>query len=120
MLERIDMEPEVTTANLDKVLTFLPLFEGQTDNLYSVQTDYFTFYPYEYSPDVLRFIQTLYNENIIFVFDWSSWKEEAECYMDAPELVAQADLSLLRRLLTLHVRAEIGRHGDNWRPLDPL
>lgn len=100
------MEPEVTTANLDKVLTFLPLFEGPTDNLYSVQTDYFTFYPYEYSPDVLRFIQTLYNENIIFVFDWSSWKEEAARYMEDQELVAQADLSVLRRLLTLHIRAD--------------
>lgn len=100
------MEPEVTKANLDKVLTFLPFFDGQTDNLYSVQTEYFTFYPYEYSPEVLRFIQTLYNENVIFVFDWSSWKEEATCYMNDPELVAQADLLEIRRLLTLHVRAD--------------
>ena len=100
------MGPEVTKANLDKVLTFLPLFEGHSDDLYSVQTEHFTFYPYEYSPELLRFIQTLYNENLIFPFDWSSWKEEADRYMNDPEMVAQADLSVLRKLLTLHVRAD--------------
>ena len=112
------MEPEVTPANLDKVLTFLPLFEGQTDNLYSVQTERFTFYPYEYSPEVLRFIQTLYNENLIFVFDWSSWKEEAERHMNDPDLVAQADLSVLRRLLTLHVRADRFNDGHIAHEID--
>jgi len=53
------MEPEVTPANLDKVSTFLPLFDGQTDNLYSVQTEYFTFYPHEHSSEILRFNQTV-------------------------------------------------------------
>lgn len=100
------MAPEVTPANLDKVLTFLPLFEGQTHSLYTIDTERSIFYPYEYTPEVLRFIQTLYNENLIFVFDWSSWKEEAARYMNDPELVARADLAVLRKLLTLHVRAD--------------
>ncbi len=112
------MDTEITKANLDKVLTFLPLFEGRTDNLYSVQTEYFTFYPYEYSPEVLRFIQTLYNEDLIFVFDWSSWKVEAERYMNDPDLVAQADLLELRKLLTLHVRADRFNDGHIAHEID--
>jgi O-acetyl-ADP-ribose deacetylase (regulator of RNase III) len=39
-------------------------------------------------------------------FDWPSWRPEAQRFVDEPARVASADATTLRRLLTLHVRAE--------------
>ena len=38
-------------------------------------------------------------------FDWTAWQGEAQAFMD-PQRVATASLEEVRRLLTLHVRAE--------------
>jgi hypothetical protein len=59
---------------------------------------------YSYSPDVTRFIATLYEENFIVTFDWPSWKDAALGYMENPASVATADLLTLRKLLTTHAR----------------
>jgi O-acetyl-ADP-ribose deacetylase len=100
------MEPQLTATNLDKVLAFLPLFEGPAESLYTEDTEHLTFTPFDYSPELVRFIETLYEQNFIIVFDWPSWHDEASRYMDDPDLVAQADLQILRKLLTAHVRAD--------------
>jgi hypothetical protein len=59
-----------------------------------------------YSPEVNNFVQTLYEQGIIYVFDWTSWKEEAEHYQSDPHSLKGADILTLRKLLTAHVRAD--------------
>ena len=42
---------------------------------------------------------------MIFNFDWMSWRE-AERYINDPTALHSADESILRRLLSLHARAD--------------
>jgi hypothetical protein len=53
-----------------------------------------------------EFIKMLHRQNIIIPFDWRSWREEAERYQKDPKAPETADLLTLRKLLTVHVRAE--------------
>jgi O-acetyl-ADP-ribose deacetylase (regulator of RNase III) len=44
-------------------------------------------------------------------FDWPSWRPEGWRFVDRPQRVATADLTTLRRLMTMHVRAERFNEG---------
>ncbi len=63
--------------------------------------------PYVEEPrEVWTLIEALYDNHIILPqFDWGAWRAEAERYQD-PAAVAVAPLLEVRRLLTLHVRAD--------------
>ena len=52
----------------------------------------------------MTFMDTLYNENIVFSFDWGEWQEEAIRYFSNPDLIKYTDILTFRKLLTLHVR----------------
>ena len=39
-------------------------------------------------------------------FDWGAWQDEAIKYVQDPDLLSQADLDTLERLLTLHIRRD--------------
>lgn len=53
---------------------------------------------------VSRFLDACYKNGFIVRFDWESWDAEARAYLDDPARMAGADLAVLRRLLTWHVR----------------
>ena len=61
---------------------------------------------YEYSPEVISFIETLYAASVVLDFDWPSWKPQAMRYWEQPSRLHSARLLTLRKLLTLHVRAD--------------
>ena len=44
--------------------------------------------------------------NFIQEFDWTLWHDEAEKYQKYPELISGADLEIIIKLLTTHVRAD--------------
>ena len=96
--------PEISAAQMDKVLAFLPSFEKPGAAFGEWQTPAGQFPYYSYSAEVSRFMAALYKENFVIHFAWPSWKETAEGYMDRPETLAEADLLTLRKLLTTHVR----------------
>jgi len=100
------MDSTPTPENMDRVLAFLPYFENASSHFYDVETDNLSMDPYVYAPEVDRFVGTLYGEGFIFPFDWSAWKDEAARYVAGPSLLDNADLATLRKLLTLHVRAD--------------
>lgn len=50
-------------------------------------------------------MDALYQNNFIQPFNWSVW-EEGKRLVDDPVLLQRADLQTLRKLLTLHVRAD--------------
>ena len=96
--------PEISAAQMDMVLAFLPSFEKPGAIFGEWQTPAGHFPYYSYGPEVARFVAMLYEENFVVSFDWPSWKEMALGYMDHPETLAEADLLTLRKLLTTHVR----------------
>lgn len=62
--------------------------------------------PYEYSEDFNDFISAIHYNNFMISFDWPSWQPVAETYCQDPSLLASADLVVLRKLLTTHIRKE--------------
>jgi hypothetical protein len=42
--------------------------------------------------EVEAFVQALYDQEIIYAFDWPSWGDEARRYVSEPEAVENADL----------------------------
>lgn len=104
--------PEITRESVERVLSFLPLFESADQGpLYTVTP------PQEhdgvmhmlritYSPDVERFIGTLSAAGFVAPFDWGAWQDEAWRFVNDPDLLNGANLDTLRKLLTLHVRKD--------------
>ena len=58
-----------------------------------------------YDSIVDEFVQALYDHGFVQNFDWPGW-EEAQAYVERPELLASADLETCIKLLTTHVRKE--------------
>ena len=94
--------PDVGPQQMDAVLAHLPILErpgcpfGEWDS-----AGYFA-----YSPEVDAFVAALYAQDLLLVFDWPSWRAEAQRYLSQPEALETADLTTLRKLLTTHVRAD--------------
>jgi O-acetyl-ADP-ribose deacetylase len=102
---RLEDKNKITEKNINKILSFIKYFESKDSVFYTVDT-LDLLYPHIYSQKVLDFEKALYEENIIYVFDWVSWHAEAEKYFKDTELLKDADLDTLRKLLTLHARKE--------------
>jgi glyoxylase-like metal-dependent hydrolase (beta-lactamase superfamily II) len=50
------------------------------------------------------FYEALYDAGLIVEFDWEQWTDRAQEFVECPDLIRDADLDTLRRLLTTHVR----------------
>jgi hypothetical protein len=85
-----------TTEQIDTILSFLPLFEGE-NLIFSSNTamDQFS-----------EFYKALYENNFVYSFDWSIIQKDAESYFEQPELLHTADLETIRKLLTFHARKD--------------
>jgi hypothetical protein len=53
---------------------------------------------------VSKFMDACYKNGFIVKFNWEAWEAEAAGYQSEPARLQSADLPLLRRLLTWHVR----------------
>jgi hypothetical protein len=96
----------VTVERMDKILTFLPLFEKPGFSAGECILEKGKFPYCKYTHEVHAFISTLYDDGWICHFDWSSWQKEAIKYVNDPSELEFADLDTLRKLLTLHMRKE--------------
>ena len=56
------------------------------------------------SDDAAAFVKALYDHGMVVTFDWPSWLDAAQRYHSSPEALATADLDVVRKLLTTHVR----------------
>jgi len=98
--------PEIGIQQIDAILEYLPVFErmdfqpGQWVEREG-QLPYFAF-----STEVEGFTHALYQQSIIFPFDWRNWSEEAKRYQSDRDALEASDLLTLRKLLTAHVRAD--------------
>lgn len=53
---------------------------------------------------VSRFMDACYKNGFVVRFNWEAWEAEARGYVQDPGRLKDADLALLRRLVTWHVR----------------
>jgi ADP-ribosyl-[dinitrogen reductase] hydrolase len=101
-----DSVPEIGIQQIDAILKYLPIFE-KPDYQFGQWVEPEGQFPYFwFSPGVDEFIGELYKQGMIIPFDWMSWREEAERYQKDAKTLETADLLTLRKLLTVHVRAD--------------
>jgi hypothetical protein len=93
-------------ADLDAVLKFLPMLERPDVQLGEWHTPPGGMPDFVLSDDAAAFVKALYDHGMIVTFDWPSWLDEALRYHSSPEALATADLGVVRKLLTTHVRQE--------------
>lgn len=107
----IEQHPKLTSKHIDAALAFLPVFEAEgftfgemrggevvQEKPRTITTPWASL-----AEPVERFVETLYKNHWIIDFDWPSWGDEARKY-EQPEILATADLEIIRKLLTGHVR----------------
>ena len=97
--------------NIDKLLEYLPYFKD-TGNHYSELINKPPQIPfYSYSDMVMAFYKSLYDENMIKMFDWSKWSVEAKKYINDQTLLKNIDLSTIQKLFTTIIRADRFNEG---------
>ncbi len=101
----------ISVESIDKVLKYLSIFDkkgysfstwesGKTKNGISD-------FPFcNYSREVNEFQHVLYEEGFIIDFDWPNWQDKAEQFYSNPKLLKTADLDILQKLLTTHIRKD--------------
>ncbi len=102
----MDSIPEIGLQQIDAILKYLPIFEKQDYQFGQWMEPEGQFPYFSFSPEVNEFINMLHRQNIVIPFDWTSWREEAERYQTDAKALETADLLTLRKLFTVHVRAE--------------
>lgn len=95
-----------TLDQMDAVLSFLPVFEQNDFEPSRVEAPRGEFPYHVHARELSQFVRAVYESGFAFEFDWPAWQEDARRYCDEPELLGTADLKVLRKLITLHVRKE--------------
>jgi len=97
--------PEISKENITAILKYISVFEAEGFEPGEMVADRGMPW-YSNSDEVLNFVQELYDNNIIYSFDWPAWQDEAEKLYNDPDALASANLDTLRKLLTVHVRKD--------------
>ena len=95
------LEPQ----QLANMLAFIPVFEDPSfapDGQIPMDEDHWP--DVEFMKGVSRFMDACYKNGFVVRFDWEHWETEAMTYVRDPALLNEADLGLVRRLLTWHIR----------------
>jgi len=89
-----------------KLLPFVKVFEQPSFRVGEWITEQNSFPFYSLSEEVSRFIKTAYEAGVVENFNWPDWQAEAERLFLDPKQLEAADLSVLRKLLTTHIRKD--------------
>lgn len=101
-----EQPPELTPVQIDAVLRFLPMLEQPDYSPGEWSQGGYQMPYYSYRPDFDAFIDALYDQGVVFAFDWMTWQDEAKRYRTDSAALESADLLAVRKLLTAHVRAD--------------
>lgn len=95
------LEPQ----HLANLLEFIPIFgdpafcpDGQ------IPVDEENWPDETFMKQVSRFMDACYKNGFVVRFDWEHWEAESLTYVKDPALLNGADLQVVRRLLTWHIR----------------
>ena len=98
-------------ADVDAILRFLPLLSApgfDAGHFHPAETHEGVTMPpmFGASPVLLDLIQALLDHHWVLEFDWTEWQPVAERYAHHPELLADAGIGTVRKILTTHVRKD--------------
>lgn len=101
----------LTVGGINSIIEYLPYFQEKVNCLYKVRESgekgVFLMDPYDYSTDVMGFLEVLYETNFIGPeFNTDKARSRAGEYAKNPELISSADLKVLREILTVGVRSD--------------
>jgi hypothetical protein len=91
---------------IDAILRFLPGFEATGAQHGEWRVEEGVMPGLDTSEAVNGFVQALYENGWVESFDWGAWQDTAARYAESSELVAQADVDTIRKLLTTHARKD--------------
>lgn len=74
------------------MLALLPIVSSKQAKLYNIQTESLTLDPYCYFKEFEKFIKALYEENFVISFDWITWQNETQRFVQHPKLLNSADI----------------------------
>ncbi len=95
------LEPQ----HLANLLEFIPMFEAPAFCPGGViPVDEENWPDADFLKLVSRFMDACYKNGFVVRFDWENWEADALTYVSNPALLNEADLLVLRRLLTWHIR----------------
>ncbi|MEI6515770.1 MAG: DUF6508 domain-containing protein [bacterium] len=95
----------IEPPQLAALLAFVPVFEAASfcpDQVIPMDEDGFP--DEEFKGVVSGFMDACYKNGFVVKFNWEDWGPEAERYKADPDLLKNADLATLRRLITWHIR----------------
>lgn len=95
-----------TVKNKDAILRFQSVFEEANFQPGKLVTRPGNFPYWDYDNSVVKFIRALYSNGWIIDFNWPEWQQEAERFWNNPEMIEQADVDTIKKLLTTHVRKD--------------
>lgn len=93
---------DITNEDMDRLLAFLPAIQSESSGWR--EEDYFQ----------ATKLQAFHHELLrkwVRPFNWSLWKEKAEGYANNPELLKEASLADIVKMITLHVRTDRSHEG---------
>lgn len=107
MIVGADEAVRPSRAGVEAVLAYLPVFEDPRFLPEVVVAEEEGWTLEQYTREVYEFERTLYRTGFVVRFDWSRWEPEAFRYYRDPALLATAGCSVIRRLLTFHIRKNV-------------
>lgn len=88
--------------DIDRILKFLPYFEAEDFRFLYGERGFTCIF----SDDIACFVHVLEETGFLLPFEWKRWYEEAKRYTENPELIQEAGLEDLRKLLTTYVEKD--------------
>ena len=98
--------PRITSADLDAILRFLPVFEAAGFVFGEEVAAPGRWGWSRMAPEVEAFVQALHAHGWVRPFPWHDFQDEAMRYLEDPSRLDGIDVETARKLLTLHVRKE--------------
>jgi len=89
---------------VQKILKFIPIFDDPKFEF--TRSDHDGGWDQWEAPELAQFVSELYNIDFLIQFDWPDWQDEALRFYNDSNLIEQADITTIRKLLTLHVRKD--------------
>ena len=97
--------------NIDKLLEYMAYFDNKENNFFELINKPPQIPFYSYSLMVMAFYKSLYDENMIKMFNWSKWGSEAKKYFNDTSKLEKADLPTIQKLFTTIIRADRFNEG---------
>lgn len=95
------LEPQ----HIENLLEFIPVLEDPAfAPAGQIPVDEDDFPDVDFMRIVSRFMDTCYKNGFVVRFDWENWEATAMAYVNDPALLNKADLIVIRRLITWHIR----------------